>query len=102
MQNAFAISPNLLGLAAQPAAQMPYGWHMHDWMSSWWGPWSMLVPLILFVAFVGGIMLLIQKFPSEQRREPERRASDMLDERYAKGEIDRDEYLRRRRDIQGV
>jgi putative membrane protein len=32
---------------------------------------------------------------------PERTARDILDERYARGEIDREEYLRRRQDIDG-
>jgi putative membrane protein len=32
---------------------------------------------------------------------PARTARDVLDERYARGEIDRDEYIRRKQDIAG-
>ena len=84
---------------------MPDGWHMqgmHEWMSGW-GAWAMLVPLIFWVIVLIGVALLVQKLIADQRREPpESRALDVLSQRYAKGEIDREEYLRRRQDIIGV
>jgi putative membrane protein len=84
---------------------MPDVWHMqgmHEWMSGW-GAWAMLVPLLFWVIVFVGLALLVQKLIADQRREPsEGRALDVLSQRYAKGEIDREEYLRRRQDIKGV
>ena len=63
----------------------------------------MLVPLIFWVVVFIGLGLLIQKLFVDQKRDPpESRALDVLSQRYAKGEIDREEYLRRRQDIMGV
>ena len=63
----------------------------------------MLIPLIFWIVVLAGLAVLIQKLIVEQRRgPPESRALDVLSERYAKGEIDREEYLRRRHDIIGA
>ncbi len=81
---------------------MPYNWPMHDWSFSW-GTWHMLIPLIFWIAVLVGIAVLIQKFGAGQGRgPPEKPALDVLSERYAKGEIEREEYLRRRQDIIGA
>lgn len=62
----------------------------------------MLIPLLFLGLVVGGVVVLIRKlWPDEQRQLGGSRARELLDERYAKGEIDREEYLRRRQDIHG-
>ena len=81
---------------------MPYNWPMHDWSSSW-GAWHMLIPLIFWIVVIAGIAMLIQNLMAGQgRNSPEKRALEVLSERYAKGEIDREDYLRRRQDIIGA
>ena len=68
----------------------------------WWAPFHMLIPLLFLGLVVGGVVVLIRKlWPDEQRQLGGSRARELLDERYAKGEIDREEYLRRRQDIHG-
>jgi putative membrane protein len=84
------------------AQYIPNGWHMHDWMS-WWGPWPMLFPLLVLIGVIAGIVFLIQNFPLDRGSDGSgRTAAEFLDERYAKGEINREEYLRRKQDIRGV
>ena len=63
----------------------------------WWEPLQMLIGLL----FLGLIVVLMIILTHKLRSEENRRAIDPLDERYAKGEIDREEYLQRRRDILG-
>lgn len=76
-------------------------WYGHEWMW-WWMPFHMLMPLLFFGLLIFGFIALVRKlWPSDYRGGPTSRARDLLDERYAKGEIEREEYLRRRQDIHG-
>lgn len=83
---------------AQTPSPTFYG---HEWMW-WWMPFHMLMPLLFFGLMVAAVLVLIRMlWPDDHRRGTSSRARDFLDERYAKGEIEREEYLRRRQDIQG-
>lgn len=96
----------LLAAGPLPAiAQQGYGpWHMHDWGFGWGGMWlGPIIMLAVLALLVAGIISLVRwmggdRGPSDQAN---RSARDILDERYARGEIDREEYLRRRDDLAG-
>ncbi len=63
----------------------------------------MLIPLIFWICVLVGLAFLVQRFSVGFKSDrSESRALDVLSERYAKGEIDREEYMRRREDIKGV
>lgn len=88
-------------LASSAFAQPDFGpWRMHDWGwgGMWLGPIFMLVVLAVLVA---GIVALVRLFAGERTvaDRTSRSAREILDERYARGEIDREEYLRRRDDM---
>ena len=51
-----------------------------------------LIPILL-------IALVIRNVISGRDGKPERTSLDILDARYARGEIDRDEFLKRRADL---
>lgn len=51
-----------------------------------------LIPILL-------IALVIRNVISDREGKPERTALDILEARYARGEIDRDEFLKRRADL---
>lgn len=53
-----------------------------------------VVPLIL-------IFLLFRYFSADRREGRGKTALEILEERYARGEIDREEYLKRRSDLGG-
>lgn len=68
-----------------------YGPHHWLWMIVWVGFWALVV---------AGLVILIRAFLAPERKFPvEKKAMDYLNERYAKGEISRDEYLQKREDI---
>lgn len=67
-----------LGVSHMGGAMSVYGW--------------LMMGLITFL-----IVWLVWSFTADVR--PRGRALEMLDERYAQGDIDRDAYLERKRDI---
>jgi putative membrane protein len=74
-------------------------WDRDDHMGGgWW--WFMGVGWLLFLAFIGFLAYLLVRHLTESRgAQPGRgSAEDVLAERLARGEIDEDEY-RRRRDV---
>ena len=60
----------------------------------------MAVWMTFWVAIILGLFFLIRSFMSKKSPE-ERRAIDILDERYAKGGLNREEYLEKKKDILG-
>jgi putative membrane protein len=75
---------------------------MHDyyWAGNGWGGWMMLhagfwIVLLVLVAFV----IFALSRGQGRRNGKASSALDVLNERYARGENDRDEYLQRRQDI---
>lgn len=73
--------------------------YMHQYNSgwSWFGLLVMLLFLVLLVVGVlGAIRLLSNGSPRERRLDP----IDILKERYARGEIDREEFEARKRDLE--
>lgn len=90
---------------AQESPAPPRGpWEMmHHW--SWGGMW--LMPLFMMACFalmIVVVVLLVRwlGIGNGGRSVSARTASDILDERYARGEIDREEYLQRKNDIAGT
>ena len=78
-------------------------WMMGNWMGGWWMmPLFGLVPLLLLVLMVAVVVAfargLSRAGPTPSHRSP---GLDALGERYAKGEIQRDEYLEKKRDLGG-
>lgn len=79
---------------------------MGDWGGAWWGPLGMMVLwLVILVLLVAAVVWLIRSISGASGREllPPRRTGglDILEERFARGEIDRDEYLQKKRDLTG-
>ena len=71
------------------------GGHAMGWMWIWW-----VLAVVLIVAVVWGFARSQDRFRPRDRDRPERESpEEILKRRYASGEIDRDEYEARRRDL---
>lgn len=68
---------------------------MWDWHSGW-GLFSMVIGMAAFWGLVAWFAVALARGSRTDRQES-RRPIDVLDERFARGEIDTDEYERRRR-----
>lgn len=83
----------------------PYGM-MGGWDGwGWFWPFHFVIPL-LFLAVIVTVIVLLVRYAVGRGNHPsrlERRSVGLetLDERYAHGEINREEYLQKRRDILG-
>ncbi len=71
----------------------------------WLGPLHWLIPLLFWALIIAAVVILVRyamdrrgPLPPSARRSS---ALDILEERYARGEIDRDEFLQRKKDIAG-
>jgi putative membrane protein len=92
-------------MAAAPAVAQPsfYGPHM------WGGGWGMLfgpLTMILLIAAVVAVVVLLARWLSGTRRggygsPPGKTPLDILQERFARGEIDKEEFEERRRVLNG-
>jgi putative membrane protein len=79
---------------------------MGDWGGwGWFGPFHFVIPLLFWALIITGVVMLVRYATGwgdhssrQERRSP---GLDALEERYARGEINRDEYLQKKRDIVG-
>jgi len=83
----------------------PFGM-MGDWDGwTWFWPFHFILPLLFLAIIVTVVVLLVRYMTGWGNRSflPERRPPglDVLEERYARGEITRDEYLQKKHDILG-
>lgn len=69
-----------------------------------WGFGMMIMSLLFLALIVVGVVLIVRSFPHGEQAAPRSdgsRALDILDERFARGEIDQQEYEERRRTLTG-
>jgi len=78
-----------------------WGWGMHP-MTWMWGAWGIgmgLLMLVFWGLIIAGIVLAIRWLVRQGREPGSSRALDILRERYARGEINKEEFEAKRRDL---
>jgi putative membrane protein len=70
-----------------------YGYGMHDYG---WGFGALFMWAIPLLVLVGLVVLVVKLLGGKGPRS----AREILDESYTRGEIDREEYLRKREDLE--
>ena len=78
-----------------------WSWGMHP-MSWAWGAWGlgmMVMMLVFWGLVITGIVLAIRWLAGQGEKSRSDRALDILRERYARGEINKDEFDAKQRDL---
>jgi putative membrane protein len=108
--SATAIATMVAAFAA-PASAQPYGsGMMGGWGSGMMGGWGyggygvlhMVFWVLILIAIIFGVVWLVRTVATSGTLGASARRSaglDVLEERYSRGEINRDEYLQKKRDI---
>lgn len=94
----FPIGLGSAGLWTFPAAAQAYrdGWGM--WHDGWGMLGGGLVMLLFWVAVIALVVVLVKRLPGgERERAPERPGLSILEERFARGEIGREEFEEKRK-----
>jgi putative membrane protein len=101
------IAAGLTGLAAVglPAAawaqERPWYWGWHPMWAMWgaWGVGMMLVFLTFWVGLIVGLIALVRWAATQGRESRTDTALEILRQRYARGEINKDEFDAKKRDL---
>ena len=98
-----AISNAVQESSALLAQQRFYEWHWEMHPMWWWG-WGigMMAMMFLFwVVFIIGLIVAIRWLLGKGRERPPDSALEILRQRYARGEINKEEFEARRKDLAG-
>jgi putative membrane protein len=68
----------------------------HGWGMGWGMGFGFIFWLVILGVIVAGVAWFVRSRPGGQRRST---SLEVLEERYARGEINREEYLQKKRDI---
>ena len=85
--------------AQERAADWTWGMHPMSWMWGAWGIGMMVMMLVFWGVVIAGVVLAIRWLAGQGERSRSDRALDILRERYARGEIDKDEFEAKQRDL---
>lgn len=70
----------------------------------WFWPFHFIIPILFWVLVAALVVWLVRYALGSRERPPESQRQpglDVLENRYARGEINRDEYLQKKKDITG-
>ena len=90
------------GWASAQERSYDWGWGMHPmgWMGGMWGIGMMFMMLLFWFLVIAGLILAVRWFLNDQK---ERRGNDsaleILRQRYARGEINKEEFDAKKRDL---
>ena len=87
------------GLALAQERPYEWGWGMHPMMWGAWGFGMMFMMVLFWVLVIIGIVLAIRWLSSQGRERPSDSAVEILRQRYARGEIDKEEFEAKKRDL---
>ena len=99
----FAISMSWFVPISAFAQERPYdwGWGMHPmgWMGGIWGIGMMFIMLFFWILVIAAVVFAVRWFMSQDRGGRSNSALEILRQRYARGEINKEEFEVKKRDL---
>lgn len=87
----------VLALAQQRPPE--WGWDMHPMMWGAWGFGMMLLMILFWGLVIVGVILAIRWLLGQGKASPSDSALEILRQRYARGEINKEEFDAKKRDL---
>lgn len=84
------------------AQERPYDWgwgHPMGWMGGFWGVGMMFMMLLFWVLIIAAIVFGVRWLISEGKERRGDSALEILRQRYARGEINKEEFEAKKRDL---
>ena len=83
------------------AVQAPYewGWRMHPMSGSGWAIGMMIMMALFWGAIIVAVILGMRWFVGQSKNSPVDSAMTILRERFARGEIEKDEFETKKREL---
>ena len=89
--------------AVASAQERPYdwGWGMHPmwWMGGAWGIGMMFIMLLFWILIIAGLVFAVRWLMTEGKERRSNSAMEILRQRYARGEINKEEFEAKKRDL---
>jgi len=101
---ALAAAPCPVILSPSPASAQRYGWHP-GMMDGWGMGFGGIFMIVFWILVIVGLVFLIKWLVQSSRKSsggessPTSRALEILEERYARGEIDKQEFQDKKKDL---
>lgn len=78
-----------------------WGWGMHPmwWMSGAWGIGMMFMMLLFWILVIAGLVLGVRWLLNDGKERRSDSALEILRQRYARGEINQEEFETKKRDL---
>jgi putative membrane protein len=85
------------------AQERPYewGWGMHPmgWMGGMWGIGMMFMMLLFWILVIAALVLGVRWLMSDQKERRSDSAMEILRQRFARGEINKEEFDAKKKDL---
>ena len=96
-----SISWLMPGWAMAQERSYEWGWGMHPmgWMGGFWGIGMMFMMLFFWVLILAGLVLGVRWLLSQDRERRSDSALEILRQRYARGEINKEEFEAKKKDL---
>ena len=98
---AISMSPFVPGWAVAQERSYEWGWGMHPmgWMGGAWGIGMMFMMFVFWILVIVGLVLAVRWLMTESKERRSDSALEILRQRYARGEIDKEEFEAKKRDL---
>ena len=96
-----SISWLMPGWAMAQERSYEWGWGMHPmgWMGGFWGIGMMFMMLFFWILIIAGLVLGVRWLLSQDRERRSDSALEILRQRYARGEINKEEFEAKKKDL---